>query len=58
VRGRMGPRFTLDLTDRGALLHASSTWMLAHAREAALIRHIERGEALLDRLDGDSWLPL
>jgi hypothetical protein len=58
VRGRVDPRFTLDLTDRGALLHATPAGMLVHARDAALMRQVERGQAWLGPLDGESWLPL
>lgn len=46
VRGRVDPRFTLDLTDRGALLHATPAGMLVHARDAALTRQVERGQGV------------
>ena len=56
VTGRVDSRFLNDLTDRGAILHASGFQTLVHARDAALVRHVERGEAVLGRLDGAWWL--
>lgn len=35
----------------------TGTLTLVHSRDDALIRHIERGDALLGRLDGEWWLP-
>jgi hypothetical protein len=58
ITGRVDARCLNDLTDRGALLHASGTQMLVHSRDAALVRHIERGDAVLGRLDGAWWLGL
>jgi hypothetical protein len=57
VTGRVDSRFLNDLTDRGAMLHASGSQTLVHARDATLARHVERGEAVLGRLDGAWWLP-
>jgi hypothetical protein len=56
VTGRVDSRFLNDLTDRGAMLHASGFQTLVHARDVALARHVERGEAVLGRLDGAWWL--
>jgi hypothetical protein len=53
VRGRVDPRFAQDLTDRGALLHARAASTLVHARDEALVRPIDRGQALLGPLLGD-----
>jgi hypothetical protein len=58
VTGRVDARFLNDLTDRGAMLHASGFQTLVHARDAALMRHVERGDAVLGRLDGAWWLAL
>jgi len=58
LAGRLDPRFMQDLTDRRAFLHATGTQMLVHARDASLVRHVERGDAYLGRLDGEWWLGL
>lgn len=55
ITGRVDPGFLIDLSDRGALMHASGTHMLVHAKDESLVRHVERGDALLGRLDGE-WL--
>jgi hypothetical protein len=53
VRGRVDPRFAQDLTDRGAFLHARAASTLVHARDEALVRHVDRGRAQLGPLIGD-----
>lgn len=58
VKGRVDPRFALDLSDRGAFLSAAGAPVLVHARDAALVRQVDRGLAVLGPLDGAGWLPV
>jgi len=55
ITGRVDPAFLIDLSDRGALMHATGTHVLVHAKDQSLMRDVERGDALLGRLDGE-WL--
>ncbi len=53
VAGRVAPGLLIDLSDRAAVMHATGSHLLVHARDESLARHVEKADALLGRHDGE-----
>ena len=56
VRGRYEPAFDDALRAAGCLWERQGQGMIVHARDAALLATVLRGDALLSGLDGEWWL--
>jgi hypothetical protein len=56
VRGRLDPKFALELSDRHCWLRCEHKWTLVHSRHADIIAAINQGDAVLSRLEGEWWL--
>jgi hypothetical protein len=55
VRGRLDPRYAVELANRHCWLRTDGTWTLVHSRHAEIMAAIQRGEAFLSRLEGEWW---
>jgi hypothetical protein len=56
VRGRLDPRYALELANRQCWLRTDGTWTLVHSRHAQIMAAIQQGDAFLSRLEGEWWL--
>jgi len=56
VAGRLEPAFVSDLATLGCGFARDGPWVLIHSRRPELMPAVERGDALLSRLDGEWWL--
>jgi hypothetical protein len=56
VRGRLDPRFALELSDRHCWFRLDGSWTLVHSRHADVMAAIQQGDAFLSRLEGEWWL--
>lgn len=55
--GQGEPRLLRELDARHAVFTCPSLGVLVHARDAALLAAVHRGDASLSRLDGEWWAP-
>jgi hypothetical protein len=53
VTGRAEPRYLQDLSESYCLFHRRGPWVLLNARQQALLRSFETGDAWFSRLDGE-----
>ncbi len=51
--GRLDPAAMRDWPKRNWVVHCGREWVLAHSRRPELIQALQRGEALLSRLEGE-----
>lgn len=53
--GRLEPRFLQSFADHGCLMKGGD-WAFVHAKDAELVRIIDRGDAFISALEGELWL--
>jgi hypothetical protein len=53
LRGRIDPALAQAYSERYCLISQRGPWLLAHAREPALLHAFHRGDAVLSHLDGE-----
>jgi GNAT superfamily N-acetyltransferase len=56
LRGRLVPRDLLVLSTKGCVLGREGAWTVVHSARREVLDAIERGDAMLSRLDGESWM--
>jgi hypothetical protein len=57
VTGQLDPRFIQQLSDATCLMHGKrNSWVLAHAKRPERLEPLQRGDAWLTRLEGESWV--
>jgi len=56
VSGRLEPRFFDELRARHCLFHGRGSPVLVHSRQRELVDAVQRGNALVSRLDGEWWM--
>jgi hypothetical protein len=56
VTGRLEPNLLRELAAQRCALKLDGPWLLYHSPRPEIMRAVERGDALLSRLDGEWWL--
>jgi hypothetical protein len=56
VRGRLDPRYAQELVDQHCWLRQEGPRTLVHSRHTEITAAIQRGDAMLSRLEGEWWL--
>jgi hypothetical protein len=56
LRGRLVPKRVAALEEKGCVLGRDGPWMVVHSSKPEVLATIERGDALLTRLDGEFWM--
>jgi len=56
VKGQSQPKKLVDLTEEHCIFRHPNSSVLIHSKDSELRAAIHRGDAMLTRLDGESWL--
>jgi hypothetical protein len=56
ITGRLYPRFMQELSDKRCYFHRGGGWMLVHSKNDKLLDVVQRGDAFLTGLEGESCL--
>ena len=56
VCGRLVPQFLEELSANQCMIQRGSSWTLVHSRDPELLQAIDRGDALLSRLEAEWWM--
>ena len=56
ITGRLYPRYMQELSDRRCYFHRDGAWVLVHSNNDELLDVIQRGDAFLTGLEGESCL--
>jgi hypothetical protein len=56
LRGRLDPRYAVELADRHCWLRREGSMTVVHSRHAEILSAIQQGNAFLSRLEGEWWL--
>jgi predicted N-acetyltransferase YhbS len=56
LRGRLAPRDLPVLSAKGCVLGRADAWTVVHSARRDVLDAIEKGDAMLSRLDGESWM--